>query len=180
MKIIFILSVFRTMALIPSRMPNGNIKKYIPQININNEIVVVEPRVASIISWNWMTNILNYNSLNNEDLYSSPDLHIITKINELEGLYQDENEYVYITWMPKCIYGSSDILFIIVCELKDDKYKILLIIQSPFWSPEQIESYKLKDALYNYTNNNIELNEFYDNDLRYKLAWSTWNLKSSN
>tara|TARA_B110000483_G_scaffold133952_1_gene160321 strand:+ start:788 stop:1330 length:543 start_codon:yes stop_codon:yes gene_type:complete len=180
MKIIFILCIFRTLALIPSKLPNGNIKKYIPQTNINNEIVVVEPRVVSLISWNWMANILNYNSLNNEDLYSSPDLHIITKINELEGLYQDENEYVYIVWMPKCIYGSSDILFIIVCKLKEEEYNVLLVIQSPFWCPEQIESFKLKDALFNFTNNHIDLKELYDNDLRYKLSWSTWNLKSGN
>ena len=40
MKIIFILCIFRTLALIPSKLPNGNIKKYIPQTNINNEIVV--------------------------------------------------------------------------------------------------------------------------------------------
>ena len=44
----------------------------------------------------------------------------------------------------------------------------------------QIESFKLKDALFNFTNNHIDLKELYDNDLRYKLSWSTWNLKSGN
>ena len=57
------------------------------------------------------------------------------------------------------------------------------LIQSPFWDPRAIESKYLKYALedLNYINGNqkmkVSLDKLYENDLRYKLAWSTWNLR---
>lgn len=169
MRLIFLFWLSNVYGLLPSRMPNGNIKKYVHHTDINKELLIVDYKYVSLISWNWLSNILgSYNLENN------PDYHIITKINRLEGLSQDENLYTYMVWKPKCIYGSSDVLFIIVSELIDNKYNIKLVIQSPFWCSEQIESNELKNILIEYTDDNIDLDELYDSDLRYRLSWYTW------
>ena len=166
-------------ALMPSKLPGGKLKKYIPNNDLKEDIVLIDYLRASIISRNWLENILrydNYGIVTNDN----HDIHIIMKINDLETLIQDNKEYVYLSWMPKCVYGSKDILFIIVCEHVNDLFNIKLVIQSPFWSHDQIKSQMLKDALCNYTNNKINLNELYDNDIRYKLSWSTWSLQYNN
>lgn len=183
MKIIYLIGLSLIEALMPSNLPGGKIKKYVSNINSKEDIKLIDYRTSSIISRNWLENILNYEiqkkikmKLNTN--HDNHDNHIIMKINQLEGLIQDDNEYIYLEWTPKCIYGSKDVLFLIVCENKNDIYNIKLIIQSPFWSQEQIKSQLLKEALCNYTNNQINLNELYDNDIRYKLSWSTWNLNT--
>ena len=81
-----------------------------------------------------------------------------------------------MAWVPKCIYGSKDVLFIVVCENVDTRCVIKQVIQSPFWSSEQIESNELKLTLEAFANSKLDLDYLYKHDLRYKLAWATWNL----
>ena len=170
-------------ALMPSKLPGGKLKKYISNKNPKEDIIVIDRSRASIISRNWLENILNYEinkKINERTNSMNHDNHIVMKINELETLIQDNTEYIYLSWMPKCIYGSKDVLFLIVCQYIDDMFNVKLVIQSPFWSHDQIKSQMLKDALCDYTNNKINLNELYNNDIRYKLSWSTWCLQNQN
>ena len=100
---------------------------------------------------------------------------IIKRINELEQYIQENrkpNDY-YIAWIPKCVNGSKDILFLVVCQQKKEKFCVKQLIQSPFWSPDQIESTQLKLSLEGMSEY-IDMSELYENDIRYKLAWSTW------
>ena len=54
------------------------------------------------------------------------------------------------------------------------------LVQSPFWSSEQIDSIILKQTLIEQNKENncttINFDYLYENNLRYKLAWNTWNL----
>ena len=63
--------------------------------------------------------------------------------------------------------------------MNKDNLTISQLIHSPYWSPEQIESKELKNSLIDFTVNGnftINLDKLYEEDLRYKLVWSTWNL----
>lgn len=181
MKVIYLWCLSLTSALMPSKLPSGKIKKYVANKDSKQDIVVIDYQKASLISRNWLENILNYeiekriSELNNMG-HDNHDNHIIMKINQLETLIQDNNKYIYLAWMPKCIYGSNDVLFLIVCQQVNEDTIIKLIIQSPFWSHEQINSQMLKEALCSYVDHNINLKELYDNDIRYKLSWCVWYL----
>mgnify|MGYP003325268642 FL=1 len=80
-------------------------------------------------------------------------------------------------------YGRNDTLFIIVATIDAEKkeFGIRHMVQSPFWDPEQIDSDKLRLALLDQNDKNnctsINLEYLYEHDLRYKLAWATWNLQ---
>ena len=56
-------------------------------------------------------------------------------------------------------------------------------MQSPFWDQDQIDSNELRLALIDQNERNnctkINLEYLYEQDLRYKLAWATWNLNSN-
>jgi len=109
-----------------------------------------------------------------------PDLHIINRINQLEHYIQEnrkQNDY-YLAWMPKCKYGSKDVLFLIVCQTTNTGFYVKHVIPSPYWSPDQIGSCELKRALES-LNSSIDFTVLYDTDMRYKLAWSTWNILNS-
>ena len=58
------------------------------------------------------------------------------------------------------------------------------IVQSPFWDPIHIDSNYLRLALEDLNaqneNVNLVLDQLYENDIRFKLAWSTWNLEKDN
>ena len=88
--------------------------------------------------------------------------------------------------MPNCIYGRNDVLFIIVASIDNvlKEFIIKHIVQSPYWEPEQIDSNELRLALMDQNiKNNCNTTNFdylYDHDLRFKLAWATWNLQYNN
>ena len=111
--------------------------------------------------------------------------HIVTRINQLEDYIQNNREEkdLYLCWKLKSITGIEAILFLIVAENDREKhnFSIKQLVQSPFWLPEQIPSSKLKDALINMNQVNnctkIDMTHLYHHDLRYRLAWATWNLK---
>ena len=178
-------------ALVPRKLPNGRIKKYIPnKNNPKNDIQLITSKQATLVTRNWLENILNSINinelLNTNNVRESEDKHIITRINELEQYIQNHNNKnnskdIYLAWMPKCNSGNKDVLFIIVAEfiVKENIFYIYQLIQSPFWSPEQIESNELKISLNDFTTSNgfnIKLDKLYSHDLRYKLAWSIWDL----
>ena len=184
--LLYIIMLTRVYSLSPGRLPNGKIKTY--KMNKNEpykDLTYINPSIASLITRNWLENILTYmveskkENLNLNDLNENPDIHIIQKINKLEQ-YIQEQRYIYcFSWMPECHYGNKDVLFIIICMKINGGYTILDLIQSPFWSPEQIESTYLKETLFS-LDKSINLEKLYESDLRYKLSWSTWNLNQTS
>ena len=173
-------------SLRPSRLPNGKIKKYVSSEFRPQDIQVIGYAGASIISKNWLENIMAHMIHQEKKMKKdrsihfgdNNDLHIIVKINELENYIQEHRRPsdFYLAWIPKCVYGSKDVLFIVVCENVDTHCVIKQVIQSPFWSSEQIESNELKLTLEAFANSKLDLDYLYKHDLRYKLAWATWNL----
>lgn len=181
MKILYYLyGLFYINALKPSQLPNGNIRKYISSSKPSEDLVMIGHSKASFISKHWLENILKHLIANEKNkkfigYKDHPDLHIIMKINELENYIQENrgtNDY-YMAWMPKCLYGYKDVLFIVVCQDNTSGFCVKRIIQSPFWSSEQIESIELKNALESMSTH-VNMNDLYYSYPRYELAWSTW------
>lgn len=179
---LFLCGLFSVSSLKPSHLPDGNLKKYISNPNPQEDLIMIGHEKASLISKNWLDNIMTHiisRERNKKfvDYRDNSDLHIIMKINELENYIQENrkpNDY-YMAWMPKCIYGSKDVLFLVICQDNINGFCVKRIIQSPFWSPDQIESTQLKLSLEGMSEF-VDMSEFYEIDYRYKLAWSTWNI----
>tara|TARA_B100001758_G_scaffold247706_1_gene266665 strand:+ start:9214 stop:9855 length:642 start_codon:yes stop_codon:yes gene_type:complete len=192
------------LTLMPKRLPNGKPYKYISNRNDrSSDLKVIKPGQASLISRNWLQNIVadlfnreNKMLINNEftktGIYNYDELHIVTSINRLEAYIQESyniqgknNAHLFLAWMPKGIYGREEALFIIVAEIsvKSQEFIIKHLVQSPFWDQEQIDSNELRLALIEQNERNnctkINLEYLYEQDLRYKLAWATWNLNSN-
>lgn len=171
--------------LTPSRLPNGKIKKYIPNKEFPyKDLRRLKSNKTLLITKNWLENIVN-NILANElatlkFFKENEDVHIITKISNFEKKVKSNNtkENICLAWMPECIYGSDDVLSIILIEKTDDsQINICQVIPSPFWNSEQISSIELKNSLINYCEikkNTANFDQLFIDDLRYQLSWSTW------
>lgn len=191
-------------ALMPKRLPNGKPYKY--KVNIqdrSSDLKVIKPGQASLISRNWLQNIVadlfnreNKKLINKEfsntGIYNYDELHIVSSINQLESYIQEsynvqgkEKAHLFLAWVPKGVYGREEVLFIIVAEIapKEQEFIIKHLVQSPFWDQEQIDSNELRLALIEQNERNnctrINLEYLYEQDLRYKLAWATWNLNTN-
>ena len=174
--------------LTPGSLPNGNIKKYIPNNEFPHEdLRIIQTKKAMLITNNWLENIIN-NILADELVTlkffkETEDTHIITKIKNLDKKIKNNSnnlEHILLVWMPKCKYGSDDVLSIIYIEFNDKNFNVCQVIPSPFWNSEQIKSIELKKSLLNFGKNNtkvVNFNELFENDFRYKLSWSTWDIK---
>jgi hypothetical protein len=181
MRLILLFSGFiYVLGLHSGHLPNGNPKIYVSSSNPEEDLFMIGHTKASFISKHWMNDIMTHlisNEKHNRFISyrDNSDLHIINKINELEQYIQENrkpNDY-YMAWMPKCVNGSKDILFLVVCQHKTNGFCVKHVIQSPFWSPDQIESTQLKLSLEGMSQY-VDMSELYENDIRYKLAWSTW------
>ena len=184
--------------LMPKKLPNGKILKFNPdKKSLINDLQVLSPGQASLITKNWLENIVLdiTNQKNNKDkdlnknyFFEYDDLHIISSINKLEQYIQDSFEKndkyknLFIGWYPLGIHGRREVLFIILVQLNifTKEFLVKELVQSPFWSSEQIDSIILKKTLIEQNKENnctsINFDYLYENNLRYKLAWNTWNL----
>lgn len=182
-------------SLKPHHFPNGKLVSF--KVNSQSpqlDLVNIEPGKASIITKNWLQNIVidvfnnKKGPLKNEFDYDN--LHIVSKINELNTVIQElnenknnENKDIFLSWYPQGNHGRKENLFIIYLQLslKSKELIVKQIIQSPFWDPIQIDSEHLKNALEDLNSKNKDLtlifDYLYEKDIRYKLAWSTWSLK---
>lgn len=193
-------------ALVQNNPPGGNIKKFISSVPAHKDLYKISSSKASLISKNWLQNIVvtifqkqrkkidERMTQKSKDfdmskaLFELEDAHIVTSINQLEDYIQNHRQEtdVYMCWKPKSIRGIEEILFIVVAEIdiENQIFSIKQLVQSPFWSPEQISSSKLKEALINMNQVNnctkIDMNYLYRHDLRYRLAWATWSLELDN
>ncbi len=126
------------------------------------------------------------NNSSKKDRFEYNDLHIVNSINKLESYIQEMNTdsgntILSIKWSPMGMHGRQEILFIVIFYLVNESNELIIkeIIQSPFWDPSQIDSKYLKQAIIEYSNNTnstVNFNYLYDNNLRYKLAWSIWEI----
>ena len=76
--------------------------------------------------------------------------------------------------MPRGLYGTKEVLYLIEIEKNDSNLNVKRLIQSPFWNSEQINSKKLKKSLLIYgikNKMNINFDILYLNDIRHKLSW---------
>ncbi len=169
-----------TSALQPSKTPSGKSRKYTPnKISPYEDLKSISASEASFISRHWLNNIIQSQSINKEDIT------IIDNINKLEEHIQhvfsnhEEVSNVYFAWIPEGGY-MKDILFLIVLEVREDQNILKLIIQSPFWDSSQINSKYLLKSLEDFSkisNRNLDLYEFYEDNIRFKLEWYNLNLK---
>ena len=128
--LLIILLLSNTISLMPKRLPNGKILKFNPDKKLlTNDLQILSPGQASIITRNWLENIVLdiTNKKNKKDtelkknyFFEYDDLHIITGINRLEQYiqdsYQKNDKYknLFIAWNPLGIHGRREILFIIL------------------------------------------------------------------
>tara|TARA_B100000524_G_scaffold335498_1_gene224743 strand:+ start:1168 stop:1761 length:594 start_codon:yes stop_codon:yes gene_type:complete len=171
---------------------NGFSAKYIPNKKPELDLKLLASSQALRISKSWMQNIiedyLDYtnftfeNQLENKSCSMITDFHILDSINSLEKIIKenDINDLFFFAWIPETIYSYEQVLFLIVAENCTSKFKIKLLVQSPFWNPSQIESVHLKNSLeeisLHYGFINIDLEFLYKHDLRTKMVWSSMNL----
>ena len=167
-------------ALQPSKTPSGKSRKYSPnKISPYEDLKSISASEASFISRHWLNNIIQSTKINHEDI------SVIDNINKLEEHIQyvfsnhEEVSNVYFAWIPEGGY-MKDILFLIVLEVREDRNILKLIIQSPFWDSSQINSKYLLKSLEDFSkisNRNLDLYEFYEDNIRFKLEWYNLNLK---
>ena len=170
---------------------NGFNTKYIPNKKPELDLELLAPSQALRISKSWMQNIIedyidckNINfgdKLENKSYPMITDFHILDSINSLEKIIIEDNvNDLFFAWIPETELNYHQVLFLIVAENCTSEFKIKMLVQSPFWSPSQIESVHLKNSLTEisilYGFANVDLEFLYKHDLRTKLAWSTWNL----
>ena len=195
LNLLLLLNVY---CLMPKKLPNGKILKFNPdKKTLINDLQILSPGQASLITKNWLENIVLdiTNKKNNKDkdlaknyFFEYDDLHIITSINKLEQYIQesfeknDKHKNLFIAWYPLGIHGRREVLFIILVQLNifTKEFLVKHLIQSPFWSSEQIDSIILKQTLIEQNKENncttINFDYLYENNLRYKLAWNIWDL----
>ena len=167
-------------ALQPSKTPSGKSRKYTPnKISPYEDLKSISASEASFVSRHWLNNIIQSQSINQEDI------SIVDNINKLEEHIQhvfsnhEEVSNVYFAWIPKGGY-MKDVLFIVVLEVRDDRNILKVLIQSPFWDSSQINSKYLLKSLEDFSkisNRKLDLYEFYEDNIRFKLEWYNLNLK---
>ena len=159
-------------SLAPKKFPNGKIIKFnANRIEPSKDLRVLDPGQASIISRNWLQNIMVdimqkkpyiANDLDNhfqkKNVFDFDGLHIISSINKLEDYIQEsysknklgeEKTNLFLAWTPRGEHGRPEVLFIIVVQIyiESKEFVIKHLVQSPFWDPIQIDSTELKIAL---------------------------------
>jgi|TARA_Y100000992_G_scaffold302519_2_gene277059 hypothetical protein len=190
-------------SLIPKRLPNGTPRTFIPNTKVPREdLKLISQAQASIITKNWINNIVLDLATNNKKNYDLDkgleydDLHIVTNINKLSIVIDNAQKSLTNNWVnmvnsyndsmlifaysPYSLFGRNEVLFIVISKLdiKEKELKVMNIIQSPFWDEEQIQSIHLKNSLVDQNNHanmtTINFDYLYQDNLRFKLAWDTW------
>ncbi len=175
---------------VDSLIPSNNHKKKFKfnYHNPSNDLKVIDSKRAYLISKNWLDNIALYvvnkykNKINIKDnkLFEYDEVFLVTKINEFRKVIdENNNDFLYLSWMPKGLYGIEEVLYMIIAENKKNTFSIKYALESPYWNSKQIKRNKLKLSLISQSEINnctINFDELYDNDIRHKLSWSTWDL----
>ena len=177
-------------SLSPHHFPNGQMVSFNPNVKIpRSDLIILEPKKASVVTTNWITNIMHHrsneaikyediNDYKNRDILNYDHLNVVAEIttllNKETNLQYDKlnnSTSLLLGWYPEGSHGRNEILFIIYCKIhsKIKELKILQLIQSPFWSPKSIESGYLKlsleDLCKSIDNYSLNLEHVYCKDL---------------
>lgn len=163
----------RANSLLPNRMPSGNPRIFHPNIeNPCRDIETVDSSKVSFIAKHWVNNIMVAPQINKEDK------HILERIKRLDLFVQycDGPQIRFMVWKPLGPY--DEVLFLVVSRIREkrngDFLCVKLLIQSPFWDSEQINSKELKNALESLCKESemkLDLSFVFEMDMRYKLEW---------
>ena len=164
----------------------------------------LSPKQARIFSGAWHSRIMRdieeistnfemgMNSENTEDpikridnYQDHPLKHIMNTINIIQSTFnayptnEDSQEVRYYAWQPIDVKtetkGNCQCILVILCN--DDKWNLLTIVPSPYWSNFNIKPlhllYTLND-LVNQRNSTLDLTGFYaiHDNVRFKLDWT--------
>ena len=122
----------------PKKMPNGEGRRFLPNLDAPREdLQLISAGSASLISRNWMQNILldvmtqrRAKGLSSVGEFAYDDLHIMSAIQELQKDIEfsqkklskswtdvinvvDENA-LYFAWKPRSREGINEVLFIVI------------------------------------------------------------------
>ena len=134
-----------TNALMPKKLPNGKPRGFLPNYdNPREDLQMISAGTASLISKNWMQNILievmyrrRSKNLTNLGEFIYDDLHIVSGLQDLQRDIDDSqrklsnswgdiinskvnknsNPTLYFAWKPKSLQGFNEVLFIVVATL---------------------------------------------------------------
>tara|TARA_B100000524_G_C23653349_1_gene370903 strand:- start:3188 stop:3748 length:561 start_codon:yes stop_codon:yes gene_type:complete len=155
--------------------------------NPSSDIKLIDSKRAFLISKNWLDNyiikIINENQLQNTKNLNSAvydGINYVMEVNNFRKNIKTYNEtHIYMSWYPQGCYGISENLYLVIAEKTTSNLLIKHIISSPYWESKQISNEKLKISLIDYSKNQnktIDFDFLYENNIRHKLSWSTWNL----
>ena len=153
---------------IPNRKFVANTK------NPSSDLCVINPSQASFISRHWLNAIVTHNPT-----IAIEDRHIVRQINALETYFQESTleKDLYLVWMPKGDVKEPLIIIVSTVDVVDGIMRINMVVQSPLWSNNQVESIALKKSLETLAadiQTQINFDELYKTEPRYKLEWETW------
>lgn len=178
------------------RIPKRRYLPMSPGEHPGDHLKCVSMSTALITSRSWYAAVLGPNQR-----VAIEDEHLVEQVNRLETFVQanvqtdvpDEAERYYYLWMPPEArdqpraeqeqdgYVHSEPLFIAATTLDRHRNCMMLnlLVQSPFWSPEQVSSTHLRSSLqakaasFNKTCT-LDMTDLFRLDVRYKLEWSGW------
>ncbi len=186
--------------LAPKKMPNGKPRNFKPNIiSPKDDLKLISPASASLITKNWISNIIidiKNNNKHNKNYLEYDDIHIVRSINSLNIIIDNAQKKITNEWTtmvsnynesmlifaysPKSLQGINEVLFLVIACLDrpNKELKIKNVIQSPFWDEQQINSIHLKNSLIHQNKDanvtSISFEELYEENLRFRLAWETW------
>lgn len=158
---------------------NSNFKKkrkfFSDKTSPANDLKVITPKEASVITRYWLSNIMVDNIINVEDE------SLVEKINKAEQYFQNQftqfNTYndLFLAWAPQG--NVKEICFIVFSTVNhiDKRLIVNLLISNPNWDSIQISTLELKNALEDLTtksNAYLDLDLLYKDDLRIKYDWT--------
>ena len=137
----------------PKKLPNGNSRKFIANIKEpRKDLLVISPGTASLISKNWMQNILldvmcrrRSKDLTNIGEFVYDDLHIMSAIQELQNDIEKLQKkpwqtwsdsilstsgtnrsfpLMYMAWKPRSLQGMNEVLFVVIAQLIKKHYVV--------------------------------------------------------
>ena len=153
------------------QIPN---RKYTPnKVNPSSDLRTISGSQASTISRHWLNAIMSY-----KPTIAKEDKHVVDQINTLETHIQAHmtERDLYLAWMP--VGDAKEVLFVVVSsiDISNKRLVVKVVVQSPFWYMDQIESSELKVALTDLATNigtELNLEHLYLSNPRYRLEWGS-------
>jgi hypothetical protein len=160
-------------------------KKYY-NIEPERDLIKITSSEASILSKEWLTKLkLEYPyghriSKDGKQILklNTPD-YLFDSINKIEryiNSHRSDND-IYMKWCPTSKNSDIEPLFIIATEIEPENglFKVNLLVQSPNWNPNHINTIEIKKALESINLNanctSIDYSGLKNNDPRYYFSW---------